>query len=231
MSADAVGRVWGGLTAQQRLDRRREQFLAAGLEVFGAHGWAGTTVLQVCREAKLSQRYFYEQFVGREALFLAVMDRIAADVEDIVRRAATTEGRSPLERADGVLRALTAFFAGDPRTVRVSLIESFATHEFRVRRAALLASFSALGSRLMLALTPHPACVDRRELELSALVLSGGIAEMLVGAQSGQPPPEPDELVRHLTRLYATAAAGLASTGRTPLASAVAIGRPAPPEH
>jgi AcrR family transcriptional regulator len=206
----AAGRVWGGLTAQQRADQRRQQLLAAGLEVFGTRGWAGTTVLELCHEAKLSQRYFYEQFASREALFLAVMDGIAAEVEGIVRRAATTEGHSPRERAEAVLRALTAFFTDDPRTVRVALIESFATPEFRARRATLLASLSAFGSRLMLALSPDPSRLDTRELRLSALVLSGGLAELLVSAQSDQPPAQPDELVRHLTRLYATAAAGLA---------------------
>jgi AcrR family transcriptional regulator len=194
MSAEA-GRVWGGLTTQERESRRREQFLAAGLEVFGRHGWAGSTVLQVCREAKLSQRYFYEQFTSREALFLAVMERVAADVEEVLRREATAPDRTPHERVRGTLRGLADYFADDPRTVRVALVESFATAEFRAGRAALLAAFTALASRLM--------------LSLSALMLSGGIAEALVAALSGPPPAETDELVAHLTQLY-TAAVALA---------------------
>lgn len=206
MSAEP-GRVWGGLTTPEREARRREQFLAAGLEVFGIHGWAGSTVLQVCREAKLSQRYFYEQFPSREALFLAVMDRIAADVEAVVRGAASGPDRTPQQRAEDVLHALAGYFADDVRAVRVALVESFATDEFRARRAALLASFAVLGGRLMLALSPDPERVDRRSLELSALLLSGGIAEALVAALSGRLPAEPDELVAHLTRLYTAAVA------------------------
>ncbi len=47
------GRVWGGMTPAEREERRREQFLEAGLEVFGTRGWAGTTVRDVCRAARL----------------------------------------------------------------------------------------------------------------------------------------------------------------------------------
>ncbi|MFA9271396.1 MAG: TetR/AcrR family transcriptional regulator, partial [Baekduiaceae bacterium] len=46
-------RVYGGLTAEQREDRRREQLLDAGLEIFAAKGWDGATVKDVCRAAGL----------------------------------------------------------------------------------------------------------------------------------------------------------------------------------
>lgn len=206
MSADP-GRVWGGMTTSERELRRREQFLAAGLELFAARGWAATTVTDVCRAARLSQRYFYEQFASREELFLAVVDRAAEQIELVVRAAATVPGRSAQERARGVLAALAAHFADDPRTVRVTLVESLATPAFRARRAALVESFSALAARLMVGLSPDPARVDERSLQLSALIVSGGIAEALIASATGPAPARPDELVDHLTALYTAAAA------------------------
>jgi AcrR family transcriptional regulator len=206
MATDA-GRVWGGMTTPEREQRRRAQLVAAGLEVFGERGWAGATVQDICRAAKLSQRYFYEHFADREALFLAVVDHLAGQVEAVVREAAGVEDRPPKERAAGVLTALAAFFTADPRTVRVALVESFATPALRARRAALVESFAVLASRLMVGLSPHPERTDRRSLELSALVLSGGVAEALVASVSGRSPATASELVEHLTELYAVAAA------------------------
>jgi AcrR family transcriptional regulator len=206
MTAGA-GRVWGGMTHAEREQRRAEQLLEAGLEVFGTRGWYSTTVRDVCREANLSQRYFYEHFADREALFLAVVDRIAEQVADVVRGAANAPGQTAHEQATGVLTALAESFAADPRTVRVALVESFATEAFRRRRAELLAGFADLASRLMTSLSPEARRVDRRGLQLSALILSGGLAEALVASLSERPPASPRVLVAHLTRLYTAAAA------------------------
>jgi hypothetical protein len=59
----------------------------------------------------------------------------------------------------------------------------------------------------MAALHPEPARADRRSLELSALILSGGIAEALINAVDGRLDVSTDVLVRQLTQLYAQAAA------------------------
>lgn len=205
MGAEAEGRVWGGMTTAEREERRRAQLLEAGLEVFGTRGWYGTTVLDLCRAAKLSQRYFYDHFASREALFLAVVDRVAEQVEDVVRVASTAPGQTPAQRTAGVLTALAEYFTADPRIVRVTLVESFATDAFRARRAALIASFSTLAARLMATLHPG-ATADPRDLELSALILSGGIAEALIASSAGRTPATAPELVAHLTRLYTAAA-------------------------
>jgi AcrR family transcriptional regulator len=200
------GRVYAGLTPNERLQQRRSRLLDAGLEVFASRGWASATVLEVCREAKLSQRYFYELFDTREALFLAVVDRIADQVEAAVRAAAGAPESTPAERARGVLVAIRDSLAADPRMVKVALIESLATPALRAHRAELLSRFSTLAAQLMRALHPDPERADGRQLALSAAILSGGVAEALVMTVSGHPPADQDELVEHLLALYAAAA-------------------------
>ena len=207
MSGTTAERTYGGLTRREREARRREQLLDAGLEVFAAKGWSGATVLDVCRGAGLSQRYFYDEFPDREALFVAITERIAAEVQAVVRTAAGQPDRTPEDRVRRVLGALAAYFADDPRTVQVALVESFGTPELRAHRARLLAAFSAIAARLMRSLRPDPDGAGARGLLLSATVLSGGIAEALVAAATGDLPAERDELVDHLTRLYTAAAA------------------------
>lgn len=199
-------RIYGGLTAEERGDRRRTQLLAAGLDVFAEHGWERATVKDVCRAAGLSQRYFYEHFASRQDLFLAVCAQIAADIERIVRAAATGAGRAPLERVGDVLGALADYFEEDPRRVTVALVESMATPELRASRSALLSASAQLAARLMRSLHPDPEHADVRGIAVSAQVLSGGIAELLVTASTMQTQLPRDALVAHLTRLYTTAA-------------------------
>ena len=211
-------RVYAGRTPEERRDERRARLLDAGLEVFAAQGWHAAKVAGVCRAAGVGPRYFYEHFAGKEELFLAVGDRIAAQVEEVVRRAATAPGETADERVRGVLAALAGFFTEDPRTVRVALVESFATPALRAHRARLLQTIADLAARLMRSLLAEPQAADRRSLELSALVLSGGVAEALVAGVSGAAPATADELVEHLARLYA-AAAQLSSSSQSPLRS------------
>jgi AcrR family transcriptional regulator len=210
-------RVYGGLNAEERHLRRREQLLAAGLERFATDGWADATVAGICRTAGLSQRYFYEHVADREELFLAVVDRIGDEVEQVIREAAATPEASPVERARLVLEAVADRFAADPRTVRVALVESLATPRFRVRRRELLARFSDLATRLMRALRddaePRPArSDDGRDREataaLTGALLTGGLVELLIAWATDGAPVPPDELVEHVAAL-ATAAARL----------------------
>lgn len=201
----AAGRVYGGLTPAERDAKRREQFLEAGREVFARRGWSNTTVQQLCRGAGLSQRYFYESFASREELFMAVVHRVAEEVDALVREAAAAPGAGA-DRSREVLRALAAYFTADPRTVSVALVESHATPQFRRFRAELIGRFAGVAADLMRELSPAPQRADQRSLELSALVLCGGIAEALVAAVSGRIAGSPDELVELLTRLYAAAA-------------------------
>src|SRR3954471_11898833 len=71
----APQRAYGGISAGERIAARRARLLDAGLERFGTAGWAATGVKDICREAGLTDRYFYESFGDRVELFTAVFDR------------------------------------------------------------------------------------------------------------------------------------------------------------
>lgn len=203
-------RVYAGQSAQQRVAQRHRQFLEAGLEVFAEHGWAGSSVAQVCRSAGLSPRFFYELFPSREDLFIAVTTRIAEQVEHTVRTAVAAPAAGPRDRARAVLLALGGHFAADPRTVRVALMESLATPRFRRHRRELLESVSDLAARLMQALREDP--LDERAqaaLRVSAAVLTGGLVELLVAWATGPADvggADPADLADHLTAVYTAVA-------------------------
>lgn len=198
-------RVYAGLRPEERVSRRRELLLDAGLELFAERGWSGSTVQDICRAAGLSPRYFYEVFESREALFLSVTRRIADEVEATVL-ASLTRSDDPRVRATAVLNSIDRYFASDPRTIRVALMESLATEQFRAERRALLATFSSLGARLMRSLRdPAPdSAAARRRLQLSAAVLTGGLVEELIAWEGGSRGPRPRG--SRLTDLYTAAA-------------------------
>lgn len=222
--SSAGQRVYGGLSPAERVARRREQFLDAAVEVFASKGWAGSTVADICRAAKLSPRFFYDEFPRRELLFLATTDRIATQVEHVVRSALAVGEKDVRAQARSVLTALAEYFIADPRVVRVALMESLATPEFREQRRLLIASFVELAARLM---GPLRADADaaggdaaqRRDL-LSAGLLVGGVVEVLIAGatanETGHGPTDlgalvvrrrgAAELVEHLTTLFTAAA-------------------------
>lgn len=91
------GRTYGGESADDRLTRRRRQLLDAGLELFGTAGYRATTVRQLCREPKVSDRYFYEQFDSTEDLLLAVYDECTRALEEAALAALGDRGDEVLD--------------------------------------------------------------------------------------------------------------------------------------
>lgn len=201
-------RLYAGLSADQRSARRREQLIAASLEVFAQQGWDGSTVQDLCRAAKLSPRYFYELFDSREALFVAVTQDIARQVQDVAGLALLAADEHPQQRTRAVLEALARLFSDDARLVRVALMESLATEQLRAHRRALLEEFASLAARFMLPLraTPVRGVRAKRTMQLSATLLTGGMVEVLIARQSDPVEGSAELLVDHLTELFVAAA-------------------------
>tara|TARA_R110000772_G_scaffold252157_1_gene367327 strand:+ start:43415 stop:44083 length:669 start_codon:yes stop_codon:yes gene_type:complete len=118
------GRIYGGESAEERLARQRRQFLDAGLELFGTVGYRATTVRMLCKQAGLTDRYFYKTFTDTEDLLAAVytesLDQIQAEVIAAINAA---RNKQP---ASGVVDAgLEAFFTAfeNARVARVCWLE------------------------------------------------------------------------------------------------------------
>jgi AcrR family transcriptional regulator len=103
-------------TLAERQQRRREAMLAAGLDLFGTKGYTATRVDEVCRQASVSTRNFYEEFDNRLDLLVAVGDRVAATVFT-----AWTTASGPGLRAR--VSALVHALVDDPRVARVAFVE------------------------------------------------------------------------------------------------------------
>ncbi|MAS25910.1 MAG: TetR family transcriptional regulator [Oceanospirillaceae bacterium] len=119
-----TGRPYAGQSREQRSAQRQQQFLAAGLEVFGTDGFRHTTVKSLCRTAQLTDRYFYQEFGSLEGLLQAVycqqMERIYRLLEEEFQRCVATDNLAQLVR-----NSLQLFFTEleDPRVARVCMLE------------------------------------------------------------------------------------------------------------
>jgi AcrR family transcriptional regulator len=118
------GRNYGGESAEERLARQRRQFLDAGLELFGTVGYRATTVRMLCKQAGLTDRYFYKTFTDTEDLLAAVytesLDQIQTDVITAINASANEQ------LANGAIDAgLEAFFTAfeNARVARVCWLE------------------------------------------------------------------------------------------------------------
>jgi AcrR family transcriptional regulator len=134
-------RLFRGQSADQRRATRRAQLLDAALELIGSDGWSAATMTAICRRAGLTERYFYESFEDREALYLELIDALAAEVREAVLRA--LEG-PPEVRVRTVAAALVGVLVADPRKGRVALLEGMGDERVARRRREIFAGFEAL---------------------------------------------------------------------------------------
>ncbi len=78
------GRPYAGASREARESARREQIIAAGIELFGTQGYRAATVGAICETAGLNKRYFYESFATLEDLLVEVYERVVADLRAAV---------------------------------------------------------------------------------------------------------------------------------------------------
>lgn len=118
------GRPYAGERPGERLLRRRQQFLDAGLELFGSIGYRATTVRILCKQAKLTDRYFYESFTSTEDLLVEVYRNCLDTLQSKVVQAISAE-RVDASLASIVNDGLDAFFEGveNSRAARVIWLE------------------------------------------------------------------------------------------------------------
>ena len=104
---------WSGVPLQDRPALRRDHLIAAGVTVLGGDSRPALTVRAVCREAGLTERYFYESFADRDEFVRAVYD-------DVCNRAMSTLMSASTPRE--AVQEFVALMVDDPVRGRVLLL-------------------------------------------------------------------------------------------------------------
>jgi AcrR family transcriptional regulator len=129
---------------QLRSLHRHEKILDAATRVFSTKGYHGTLVDEIAVEAQTSKGGVYFHFPNKQAIFLALLDRLADILRDRIQ--AAVQGQvEPVARAEAALRVVLDTFASHRRLARLFLVEALgAGPELNGRMIAIRATFADL---------------------------------------------------------------------------------------
>ncbi len=121
---DKKRRSFRGVSAEQRQAERYEKLMEAGLQSFGTYGFYKVTVRELCAEAKLTERYFYESFKNHEELLIAVYQRLIKEMQNTIIAAVLAEpNKEPKQLIRVGLTTFLRFIREDARIARILFID------------------------------------------------------------------------------------------------------------
>jgi AcrR family transcriptional regulator len=202
----ASGR-YGGVDAAQRVATRRAQLIAAALELLGTDGWHAATVRAICAQARLTPRYFYESFTDRDAILLAVFDEIAQEGAQAVLTAVVGAPADARAKARAAIGAFVELVTDDPRKARVLFVEAMGSETLARRRFETLRMFAQLVANQARSFYGVPGETDPL-VEITALMLAGGLAETLLAWLDGTVRVTREQLIEDCTDLFVATGEG-----------------------
>ena len=192
---------YGGVSAGVRVAARRDRLLAAGLELFGTQGYQRTTIEQVCAEAGLTKRYFYESFRSCEELLGAVVRGlwVEAAQRGMAAVAAAPAGLDAQIRQG--IGAVVDYYTGDVRRGRVAFLAAVGISDrIEAQRREYAGVFTALLQRYAAELLGE-LIPPEQTMRLNAGALVGAGSELVTEFLLGAVTVTPAELADYLTDL------------------------------
>jgi AcrR family transcriptional regulator len=194
-------RRYRGLSADERRSERRARLLEAAADLFGADGYAATSIERLCARAGVTTRHFYEEFRSREDVLSALceeMDRVTfSAVQSAVERAP--------DDAEARTRAVVTTFItqmlADPRRARIVLVESPArvsTGANWWRTHGRYAEFI----RSQFELLAGKGLLPGRDFTLASTALVGAMNELLLAHCTGYSSASIGELIDELVHIF-----------------------------
>ena len=215
-SGRALRNPYGGVSAGARVAARRSRLLAAGLELFGTQGYLRTTIDQVCAEAGLTKRYFYESFRSCEDLLGALVRSLWVEAAQRGIAAVEAARGGPEARIRQGIGAVVDYYTGDVRRGRVAFLAAAGISDrIEVQRREYVGVFTTLlqsyAAELLGEVVP-PEQIMR--LNASALVGAGSelVTEFLLGTVTNPPAELADYLTSLALAMIGIRAAGIAAS-------------------
>jgi AcrR family transcriptional regulator len=105
-------------------DHKRRRMMGAIAELTAAQGYEATKIADIVRQAAVARKTLYDNFDGKEDLFLSAVDSVLTEMRVVVEEACAAEGES---RDGGIvagLEALLEFIAANPAAARMCMVEA-----------------------------------------------------------------------------------------------------------
>lgn len=102
----------------------RERILDVAEALFATKGLAGTAVRDIAREAGLTAPSLYNHFVGKQALYEAVITRGVQPLFDLIQNSRPTPEQNEIERTGAILDGIMDHLAEHPNLAKLIQHES-----------------------------------------------------------------------------------------------------------
>jgi AcrR family transcriptional regulator len=215
-NSSAPGRRYGGVNAADRVAARRQKLLQAALELYGTRGFIPTGVKDICRQAGVTDRYFYESFRDAGELFTAIYDRTTNELLGSVAESVAAVAAVPEQQVRAAIQTFVRALADDPRKARILFAETASAGAEAERHVR--ASLRRFADLVTATARPHvPPAVPDHLLRMGALSLVGAIERVIIEWQDGQLEATIDEIIEYFVQLFlaAGATAGISQPSRT----------------
>ncbi|KGT46876.1 TetR/AcrR family transcriptional regulator [Acinetobacter sp. HR7] len=167
----AKERQFKGLSMTERQQARREKLIEAGIQAYGTHGFFSVTVKDICNEAKLTERYFYESFKKSEHLFQTIFLKLIDELQQNVMQAMMQASSDPKKMIEAGLTALLTTLRDNPRMARIIYIDAMLVQELHNQATIheTMSRFDRMIQAFVMLMMPN---LSRSEQEIS-LVSTG----------------------------------------------------------
>ena len=174
-------RQFKGLSLSERKQARREKLIEAGIEAYGTHGFFSVTVKDICLEAKLTERYFYESFKKSEQLFQTIFLKLIDELQQNVMQAimqASTDSKKMIEAG---LTALLMTLKNNPRMARIIYIDAMLVQELHNQATIheTMLRFDRMIHAFVMLMMPN-INKSEREISMIATGLNGYVTQIAI---------------------------------------------------
>ncbi|WP_425918282.1 TetR/AcrR family transcriptional regulator [Acinetobacter sp. TSRC1-2] len=174
-------RQFKGLSLTERKQVRREKLIEAGIEAYGTHGFFAVTVKDICNEAKLTERYFYESFKKSDELFQTIFLKLIDQLQQNVMQAIMQASTDPRKMIESGLTALLTTLKDNPRMARIIYIDAMLVQELHNQATIheTMLRFDRMIHAFVMLMMPH---INRseREISLVATGLNGYVTQIAI---------------------------------------------------
>jgi AcrR family transcriptional regulator len=196
-------RTYRGMLPEQRRADRRQRLLTAALEVFTTHGYHTARIEQLCSQASVSTRNFYEEFTSKEDVLLTLHDQInATGLATVTAAMQALSADDPAQtRISRLLEAFWEAIGGDPRLPQLAYLEApGATPAMQIQHQQWIYRWAAL-----IETEAHQAAergdAPKRDYRLIAIGLVGALTGLLREWQSNTQPSPPNDIKAAMSHL------------------------------
>jgi TetR/AcrR family transcriptional regulator, fatty acid metabolism regulator protein len=172
---------------QLRSQQRHQRILDAATRVFSAKGYHASLVDEIAAEAETSKGGVYFHFPNKQAIFLALLDRLAVILRERVETAVAAQS-DPIARADAALHVVLQTFGSHRRLARLFMVEALgAGPEFNARMIQIRAAFADL---IRVHLDDAVACgaIPTLDTATAATAWFGAVNEVVTHWALAEPP-------------------------------------------